>query len=216
VMTDQAALPLAFSTLVPRLKEAGLLAATITVGQSFGGDYEAVNVYTGLLAARAVIGADVAIVAQGPGNVGTETEWGFGAIAQGDHLNAVGILGGIPIAVPRLSFADPRPRHRGISRQSLVTLGRVTRTESLVAIPEMEAEKLTYVQRQLEEEGILARHQVLVAKGELGLDLLSQRGIEVTTMGRTVAQDREFFLAAAAAGAIAAARLAADPAPGEE
>ncbi len=90
VMTDQAALPIAFSTLVQQLKEAGLIEATITVGQAFGGDHEAVNVYTGLLAARAVMGADVAIVSQGPGNVGTETEWGFGSIAQGDHINAVG------------------------------------------------------------------------------------------------------------------------------
>jgi hypothetical protein len=208
VMTDQAALPIAFSELVPQMREAGLMEASITAGQAFGGDHEAVNVYTALLAARAVVGADVTIVAQGPGNVGTETEWGFGSLAQADYLNAAAVLGGTPIAVPRISFADSRPRHRGVSRQSLVTLGRATQVECLVAIPEMEAEKLEYVQRQLEEEGILSQHQVLVAKGDLGVTALEQRGLEVKSMGRTAAEDPEFFLAAGAAGAIAAARLA--------
>jgi hypothetical protein len=207
IMTDAAALPLAFSTLVPQLKEAELLDATITVGQAFGGDYEAVNVYSGLLAARAVAAADIAIVSQGPGNVGTETEWGFGSIVQGDHLNAAGVLNGLPIAVPRISFADARPRHRGVSRQTLVALGRVTCVQCVVSVPEMAPEKLEQVQRQLDDEGIISRHEVLVAKGQAGVEALAQRGIEVTTMGRTPAQDPEFFLAAGAAGVIAATRI---------
>jgi hypothetical protein len=207
VMTDTAALPLAFSQLVARLKETGLIDATITVGQGFGGDYEAVNVYSGLLAARAVVGAAAAIVGQGPGNVGTETDWGFGAIAQGEHVNAVGILGGVPVAVPRISFADPRPRHHGVSRQSLIALGRVALVRAVVSVPEMAPERLELVRRQLDDEGITERHDVLLARGEVGLETLKERGVEVTTMGRTVDQDREFFLAAAAAGAVAAQGL---------
>ena len=207
VMTDTAALPLAFSKLVARLKEAGLIDATITVGQAFGGDYEAVNVYSGLLAARAVVGAAAAIVAQGPGNVGTETDWGFGAIAQGEHVNAVGVLGGVPVAVPRISFADPRPRHHVVSRQSLIALGRVAMVQAVVSVPEMAPERLELVRRQLDDEGITERHEVLLARGEVGLETLQGRGVEVTTMGRTVEQDREFFLAAGAAGAVAAQGL---------
>lgn len=207
VMTDTAALPIGFSQLVGELKQAKLLEATITVGQAFGGDYEAVNVFTGLLAARAVVGAQLAIVAQGPGNVGTESEWGFGAIGQGDQINAAATLGGFPIAVARISFADPRPRHRGVSRQSLVALGRVTRVSAVVGVPEMEPEKLELVRRQLDEEGITSKHEVLVARGEVGVRALAEHGIQVKTMGRTVDQDREFFLAAGAAGAIAAERL---------
>ncbi len=215
LMTDTAALPLAFSETVPQLKEAGLLDATVTVGQAFGGDYEAVNLYTGLLAARGVLGAEVAIIAQGPGNVGTETEWGFGSVGQGDWINAVSILGGLPIAVPRLSFADPRPRHHGVSRQSLLVLSRVALTQAVVSIPDMAPEKLDVVQRQLEEEGIFERHEVLVARGEAGVEALRAQGIEVKTMGRTMAEEAEFFLAAGAAGAIAAARLAAGETEGE-
>ena len=215
VMTDTAALPLAFSELVPQLKEAGMVEASITVGQAFGGDHEAVNLYTGLLAARGVLGADVVIVAQGPGNVGTETEWGFGSIAQGEQINAVTVLGGVPIAVPRISFADARPRHQGVSRQSLIALGRVALTQAVVSVPDMAPEKLSLVQRQLEEEGIFDKHEVLVARGEPGVELLRARGIEVKTMGRTMAEDPEFFLAAGAAGAIAAARFRTPEAGGE-
>jgi hypothetical protein len=207
IMTDTAALPLGFSQLVPTLKEAGLLDVAITVGQAFGGDYEAVNVYTGLLAARAVVAAAIAIVAQGPGNVGTETEWGFGSIAQGDQINAAAVLDGFPIAVPRISFADSRPRHRGVSRQSLVALGRVALVQAVVAVPNMSPEKLEFVHRQLDDEGITAKHEVIVAKGEIGLEELASRSVAVKTMGRTVEEDPEFFLAAGAAGVIAAERL---------
>jgi len=210
IMTDTAALPLALSRLVADLKQAGLLDATITVGQAFGGDYEAVNVFAGLLAARAVVEAEVAIVAQGPGNVGTETEWGFGAIAQGDHVNAASVLGGLPVAVPRISFADPRPRHQGVSRQFLVALGRVALARAVVSVPEMAPEKLETVRQQLDKEGITARHEVLLARGEVGLDTLAQRGVQVKTMGRTMQQDPEFFLAAGAAGVIAAEMLTWD------
>jgi hypothetical protein len=207
VMTDTAALPLAFSRLVAALKQAELLDAAITVGQAFGGDVEAVNLYTGLLAARAVVGARVIIVGQGPGNVGTETEWGFGAIAQGEHVNAVGLLGGLAVAVPRISFADPRPRHRGVSRQTLVALGRVALLEAVVAVPAMEADRLETVHRQLDDAGITEKHEVLVANGEEGVRALAEAGIGVESMGRTPDQDPEFFHAAGAAGAVAAEAL---------
>jgi hypothetical protein len=203
VMTDTAALPFAFSKLAAELRSAELIDAAITVGQAFGGDYEAVNIYTGLIAARAVVGADVAIVAQGPGNVGTETEWGFGGVAQGDHINAVGILAGTAIAVPRISFADSRERHRGVSRQSLVALGRVALAQAIVVVPTMDSDKLEFVHRQLDDAGITEQHEVLVAKGEAGIEALAQHGVKVTTMGRRVDEDPEFFLAAGAAGAVA-------------
>jgi hypothetical protein len=126
---------------------------------------------------------------------------------QGDHLNAIGVLGGIPIAIPRISFADPRPRHQGISRQSLVTLGRATLVEALVSLPEMSPEKMEFIQRQLEEEAIVSKHEVLIARGDIGVEALQSKGIEVKTMGRTAAEDPEFFLAAGAAGVIAVTRL---------
>ena len=62
VMQDGGALPAWFSRTVAGLRSAGWLAGTVTTGQSFGGDLEAVTVHTGLLAARHVLGADMAIV----------------------------------------------------------------------------------------------------------------------------------------------------------
>src|SRR5216117_3106189 len=61
VMTDGAALPMALSDLVASMKDSGLIELTVTAGQAFGGEYEAVNVPSALVAARQVARADVAI-----------------------------------------------------------------------------------------------------------------------------------------------------------
>ena len=80
-MTDGGALPAWFSRTLDGLRDR--LAGTVTVGQAFGGDLEATNVHSGLLAARHVLRADVAVVAQGPGNLGTGTRWGFSGVGVG-------------------------------------------------------------------------------------------------------------------------------------
>lgn len=97
VLTDGAALPAAYSRTVATLREAGLLAACISAGQAFGGDHEAVSVPSALLGARHVVGADVAIAIQGPGNLGSGTAWGFSGVQAADALNAAGALGGRPV-----------------------------------------------------------------------------------------------------------------------
>src|SRR6476620_5359313 len=123
VMTDGAALPAAFSRTLDAL--APSLAGVITVGQAFGGDLEAVTVHTGLPAARHVLGADIAVVTQGPGNLGTGTPWGFSGVGAGEAVNAAAAVGGRPVAVLRMSTVDPRPRHRGVSHHSTTAYGRV-------------------------------------------------------------------------------------------
>ncbi|WP_010499126.1 DUF3866 family protein, partial [Paenibacillus elgii] len=110
VMTDGGALPLAISGHVRRLRELGWLAGTVTYGHAYGGDIEAVNKYTALLAARHVLEADIAIVCMGPGIVGTGTPYGFSGIEAGELVGAARALGGAPVAMARISFADPRPR----------------------------------------------------------------------------------------------------------
>ena len=135
VMQDGGALPAWFSRTCATLREAGWLAATVTTGQSFGGDLETVTVHTGLLAARHVLGADIAVVAQGPGNLGTGTRWGFSGVAAGEAVNAVAALGGRPVASLRVSDADPRERHRGVSHHSLTAYGRVALARADVVVP---------------------------------------------------------------------------------
>ncbi|HQY32659.1 DUF3866 family protein [Actinotalea sp.] len=135
VMTDGGALPAWFSRTVAGLRAAGWLEACITVGQAFGGDLEAVTVHSGLLAARLVVGADLVVVAQGPGNLGTGTRWGFSGVAAGEALNAVGTLGGRPVASLRVSGADPRDRHRGVSHHSTTAYGRVALVPADLVVP---------------------------------------------------------------------------------
>lgn len=200
IMTDGAALPIQMSNIVAELKEKGLLDATVTVGHAFGGDLEAINIYTGIIAAKEAVRADVIIVTMGPGIAGTGTKLGFTGIEQGEIINAVNILGGKAIAVPRISFADPRERHTGLSHHTLTVLSRIAITPSLVVLPKMDPIKENYVNKQLLKAGINFDHQVVTEDGDPALKYLIEKNIVVTTMGRTMSQDREFFLAAGAAG----------------
>jgi hypothetical protein len=205
VMTDGGALPAWFSRTIAGLREAGWLAAAITTGQSFGGDLEAVTVHSGLLAARHAVGADVAIVTQGPGNLGTGTRWGYSGVAAGEAVNATATLGGLPVASLRVSFADPRPRHQGVSHHSLTAYGRVALARADVAIPSLPEPQGA---RVIADAAPLAAHHRLVMVPVDGLEeALRATPVALSTMGRSLDQDLAYFLAAAAAGAHAASLL---------
>ncbi|MGB9803300.1 DUF3866 family protein [Desulfofundulus sp.] len=204
LMTDGASLPLPLSRLVYELKEKGLLSATVTCGHAFGGDYEAVTVYSGLLAARGAAGADIIIAAMGPGIVGTGSTFGFTGVEQGELVNAVHILGGQPVAVPRIGFADTRERHRGLSHHTRTALGRVALVPCTVPIPVLAPEKRALIWRQLQESGILDKHRIIEVEDNPTREALQEYGLTVTTMGRGIDEDPDFFLAAGAAGAYAA------------
>ena len=60
-----------------------------------------------LLAARYILDCDAAVVIQGPGNAGSGTRYGFSGLEQAAHLNTAAALGARPIAVVRMSGADP-------------------------------------------------------------------------------------------------------------
>jgi Protein of unknown function (DUF3866) len=209
VMTDGGALPIAFSRTVAGLSEAGWLAGTITVGQAFGGDLEAVNVHTGLLAAAHVLHADVAIVAQGPGNLGTDSPWGYSGVATGEAVNATAVLGGRAVGSLRVSEADARERHRGISHHSLTTYGRVAMAPADLPVPLLGG---GFGERVLEQ----ARDLVRASAGRLRLheievhglvDALASCPVPLSTMGRGLDQDEASFVAAAVAGRFASTLL---------
>ena len=207
VMTDGAALPIVFSQNVAYLKQHDIIAGTVTIGHAFGGDLEAVNIYSGLLAARKVLQADIIIVSMGPGIVGTGTRWGFTGIEQGQTLNAVHTLGGIPVAGPRISFADPRPRHRGISHHSLTVLERVCLVQAVVPLPDLPGDKMDYILNQLQAHNLMDKHKVCLQDNPGILDMLRNSGLKHSTMSRGIEQEQEFFLALGAA-AQAAEKLA--------
>ena len=207
-MTDQSALALPLSDVVRAAVRQGLVDTTISCGQAFGGVYEAVNLHSGLLAARHVARADVAIVAIGPGVVGTATPFGHGGIAQGEAINAAAVLGASPIAVLRLSFADARPRHRVVSHHTLSALTKIALAPARVPVPSLPEEFAGQVEDALDAAGVWERHvRADAAAGRAPAP--DMRGIKVTTMGRDQSQDPAFFAAAYAAGEIAA-RIAHD------
>lgn len=212
VMTDGGALPLAFSRSVSALRAAGWLAATVTCGQAYGGDLEAVTVHTALLAARHVVGADLAVVVQGPGNLGTGTRWGFSGVAAGEALNAAAVLGGRPVAALRVSQADPRERHRGLSHHSATAYGRVLAHPADLVVPVPAAPDtgapddplaacLAQVHRQAGDLAAAAPHLRLVEVATDGvLQALTDVPVRLSTMGRGLDEDPAAFVAAAAAG----------------
>ncbi|MFL1428062.1 MULTISPECIES: DUF3866 family protein [unclassified Nocardiopsis] len=203
VMTDGGALPAAFSRTLGTLREEGLLAGCVTTGQAFGGDLEAVTVHSGLLAARHVLGADVAVVCQGPGNLGTGTPWGFSGVSCGEAVNAAAVLDGHPVAALRVSEADPRPRHRGVSHHSLTAYGRVALARADVVVPLLPG---VFGERVRAQAAPLGARHTLVHTGVEGLEeALRALPVKPSTMGRGLEEDRAAFLSAAAAGRHAAA-----------
>jgi len=208
VMTDGGALPAGFSRTLATLT--GSLVGTVTVGQAFGGDLEAASLHSGLLAARLVLQAEVAVVAQGPGNLGTGTRWGFSGVAVGEAVNAAAVLGGRPVGALRISAADPRERHRGVSHHSLTAYGRVALAAADLAVPTGLPEPLASQVRTALAP--LAERHRLVPVDTTGLDAaLRAAPAPLSTMGRGLDADHPYFLACAAAGRHAAALLAGPP-----
>lgn len=200
VMTDGGALPAWFSRSLSELTER--LAGTVTAGQAYGGDLEAVNVHSALLAARYALDAELTIVAQGPGNLGTGTIWGFSGVAVGEAVNAVATLGGRPVGSLRISEADARERHQGVSHHSLTAYGRVALAGADLPVPAPLAAGLSSELAPLQ-----AKHR-LVEVDCAGLDeALRASPVKLSTMGRGLDGDYAYFLAAAAAGRHAAALL---------
>lgn len=207
IMTDSAALPISFSRSVYELLQNKLIDTTITVGQTFGGELEAVNIYSGLIAAKKAANADAVIVCPGPGNVGTGTKYGYSSIEQGEIVNAVNILGGAAIAVARISFADPRPRHQGLSHHTMTSLSNIALTKCTLVLPLIDQMRLFSIQEQIMHSAIAYKHNVRIFDGKPGIIELQEKKIKMSSMGRQYDEDKEFFLSASAAGAYAADML---------
>jgi hypothetical protein len=194
VMTDGAALPLALSDVMHGLVKAGQVAGTITVGNAFGGDLEAVSVPSALTLARHVLGADAVIVGMGPGVTGTDSKFGTTAVEVSSVLDHTEALGGRAIMALRVSSGDPRPRHLGVSHHSITAL-ELCRSGVEVAVADPDLDGMA---------DIPERHAVVVVDVPDLAALVASSGLGITTMGRGPADDAAFFAAAGAAGARAA------------
>lgn len=206
LMTDAAALPLAWSRLARATREAGLIDATATAGHAFGGELEAVNTFSALAVLRHVARCDAIVVAMGPGVVGTGTTLGHTALEQGQILDAACALGGRGIACLRISFVDERERQRGISHHALTALRVAAREPCTIVLPDLQ--ETPALQRQIDEADLGDRHSVVVRDGAPALDLMLDRGIRPSSMGRRLEETPELFLAAGAAGVFAGEHVA--------
>ena len=117
VQISGGALPVSLSDTVRALKARDLLALTIGADACFGGDVDAVNVYSALTLAAARR-ADVAVCSVGPGIVGTGTALGHGGMAAAGAACAAVGLDGRPVLALRVSERDPRARHAGLSHHA--------------------------------------------------------------------------------------------------
>jgi hypothetical protein len=180
------ALPVALSDAVRALKAHDLLGAAVAVGACVGGDVQCVNVWSALAWARAQ-GFDAVVCAVGPGIVGTASRLGHGGLAAAVAANAVAALGGRAIVAARVSEADPRERHRGLSHHTQAVL-ELCLGDVLLAWPEGYGTPST--------------------DGAVEVDVACWReacaGLPLFHMGRGPDDDPWFFAAAFAAGRLAA------------
>lgn len=211
VMTDSASLPAAVSRQLHRLRRLRLVDLTITAGQSFGGDLEAVHPASAL-AACVRAGADAAVVGPGPGIVGTRTRLGTTALEVASLCDLVGALGGQAVVPLRLSFADLRRRHRVVSHHVLTALGRLAARRAHVVLPAgLGRPARRQALARLAAAGVLQRHhvaEVVSPPPEIILELLEG---DWDSMGRRFPEDPHPFLAAAAAGRYLASLTAPGP-----
>lgn len=203
IMTDGAALPIDLSNMVRKLKNRNLINYTITIGNAFGGDFDCVNIYNGLIAAKEIARSDITVVTMGPGIVGTGTQFGFTGIEQGNIIDAVNDLEGIPIAVPRISFSDSRERHKGISHHTITVLDKICKTRAKVSIPNLDKTKNEHIAHQLKSSSILQKHDITYMDIDSALHILENSPIEKRTMGRDFQTEFEYFATAGIAAQLA-------------
>nr|MDP9466461.1 DUF3866 family protein [Actinomycetota bacterium] len=114
-------------------------------------------------------------------------------------VNAAAAVGARPVAVLRMSQADPRERHRGVSHHSRTAYGRVALAPADVVVPASA--------RSLVGPADFRGHRLVAVDDEGLLDVLRPWSPLLSTMGRGLAEDPLAFVAAAAAGRHAAALL---------
>jgi len=191
VQTGGGALPGSLSRDVKQLSERGLLCGHITVGPAYGGEHEALSVVGALDAAANELGWDAILVGPGPGIIGSDTAYGHGGIAALDNAHAALSLGLSTLISPRLSSADPRDRHRGLSHHTRTVLDLLLAPVDVV-IPEGETE----IASSLES----SKHRIHFAQPDLTGYAAS--GLPTTTMGRSLKDDPLFFAAPLSAGTL--------------
>ena len=200
IITDHGALPVFFSKNIRILKSLKLLDGTISIGNAFGGDYECVNIYTGLQMAFDILKADVTIITMGPGIMGTGTHFGFSSLEMGFYVNFIKNNEGKVLYIPRISFKDSRDRHYGISHHTLNILSYIVDVQIPIVLPIMKKNKVNFVMRQLKDYNLINRFPIIFRSGRGIVDSLKYFNLNPDTMGRGFKEEKDFFYAIGAVG----------------
>jgi hypothetical protein len=201
VQSGGGALPGSLSRDVVALRERGLLGGHTTAAPAYGGEREAMSVAGALDAAAGSLGWDVALVGPGPGIIGSETRLGHGGMAALDSAHAALSLGLPTMLSPRLSSADPRKRHRGVSHHTLTVLRMLLGGVEVAmpsAVPPLAGAPLAEATAQLAAAAGWG-HRLREAPADLSG--YAATGLPARTMGRGLSDDPLFYAAPLAAGA---------------
>jgi hypothetical protein len=230
VQTEGGALPGGHSRAVAELRRRGLLAGHLTAGASFGGEGEAITTAGALHHGLRSLGWDAAVCGPGPGIVGSASALGHGGMSALDSAHAALALGAPTLLVARMSSADRRERHRGISHHTLTVLDLLLEPVTVALPAGMRSPVGTDLRAGLgavfagaaagagaapgaaasrpaealdvERPVRITRHDWRRAK--VDLPAYARCGLPAKTMGRTIAQDPLFFGAALAGGGVLA------------
>lgn len=189
VQTAGGALPGGLSRVVRELRERGLLATHLTAAPAFGGDGEAITTAGALQHGFLARHWHAAVCGPGPGILGSGTALGHGGVVALETAHTAAAIGCQVVVAPRRSSGDPRPRHQGLSHHARTML-------ELALVP-------FTVATHGPVESALRRHDW--RRGAADLDGYAASGLPTRTMGRSLAEDPEFFAAALAAGSVLAA-----------
>ncbi|HSD22845.1 MAG TPA: DUF3866 family protein [Solirubrobacterales bacterium] len=192
VQTAGGALPGSLSTDVAELRRRGLLRDHISAAPAYGGEREAISVIGALRAACGTLGWDAAIVGPGPGIAGSASALGHGGMAALDSAHASIALGLETMLAPRMSSADPRARHRGLSHHTETVL-RMLLGSVRVPVPVGEDRALAEL-----TDACGDRHELWARPA--ALEEYGSSGLPTAHMGRSLREDPLFFAAALAAG----------------
>jgi hypothetical protein len=194
VQTAGGALPGSHSRAVAELRGRSLLAGFLTAGPAYGGEGEAITTAGAIHHGLHELGWDAAACGPGPGILGSGSALGHGGLAALDSAHAALALGCLVVLCARMSSADPRPRHRGLSHHAETVL-RLLLAPVTVAVPRG-------------HRGDVPRgrgHAVVELDADVGGYAAS--GLPARTMGRSPAEDELFFAAALTAGTALAGKI---------
>ena len=142
---------------------------------------------------------------RGPGIAGSGSALGHGGMVALDTAHAAMALGLETLLAPRLSSGDPRERHRGLSHHTESVLAMLLAGVRVPA-PAEDRHALDCLRDACGD-----RHEVWGR--EAAVDEYAASGLSARHMGRSIEEDRLFFVAALAAGdGLAAAALVGEAA----